>query len=34
MIKKQICNACNTIYTNKTYIFTCPICRSKNIKHK
>lgn len=32
-MKLQKCNACKTIFENTTLVYTCPVCRSKNIDH-
>lgn len=33
MLKKQKCNSCKAVFVNKSYIDTCPVCKSKNIDH-
>lgn len=33
MLKLQKCNSCKTVFENKTWIDTCPVCKSKNIDH-
>jgi len=34
MVKYQKCRACKTVFHNKTWIDTCPICRGKKIIRK
>lgn len=29
----QKCNECRTLFNNKSWIDTCPVCKSKNINH-